>query len=326
MRTTLPAPGTFVLCLLFVFSSLSSSSQSITTGNGKFEFGVGVGPLFFLGDLGGNSGVGKRFVKDVNFPLTKMAKGAYVQFYAAEWLGIRAAINHGKLEGYDNIIEDKGGAERFRKDRNLQFRTDIIEAYVGVEFYPTVFLERYDGLKGKIRPYGIIGAGAFRFNPKGEYFEANGTSKWVELKPLRLEGQGMKEYADRKEYSLIQMEIPVGAGFKYFLKENFHIGLEVMHRKTFTDYIDDVSTNYIDANLFANYLTPEQSAMANQLHNRQNFVPNGPQNRPAINEQRGNPKQTDAFFSTVFRMGWRLPDWNSTSGRSTRQMRCPTYF
>jgi hypothetical protein len=122
------------------------------------------------------------------------------------------------------------------------------------------------------------------------------------------------------------MEIPVGVGFKYFVKENFHIGLEVMHRKTFTDYIDDVSTNYIDANLFANYLTPEQTAMANQLHNRENFVPNGPLNRPAINEQRGNPKQTDSFFSTVFRMGWRLPDQSSWGFKANRQMRCPTYF
>jgi hypothetical protein len=326
MNPTLPRKVILLLVLSFSLFPFITISQSIITGNGKFEAGIGVGPLFFLGDLGGHSGTGKRFVKDVNFPLTKMAKGAYIQYYATEWLGFRAAINHGKLEGYDKIIENKGGAEVYRKERNLQFQSDILEAYVGVEVYPSVFIEQYDELKGKLRPYGIIGVGAFRFNPKGEYFAQNGTSRWVPLKPLRTEGQGMKEYPDRKEYSLIQMEIPFGVGFKYFVKENFHIGMEILHRKTFTDYIDDVSTNYIDANLFANYLSPEQAAMANQLHNRQNFVPGGILNRPATNEQRGNPRQNDSFFSSVFRMGWRLPDQSSWGFRATRQMYCPTYF
>jgi hypothetical protein len=325
MRTTLPVKGAFVLLLTFLFSA-SVQSQSITTGNGKAEFGFGVGPLFFLGDLGGNAGVGTRFLKDLNMPTVNLMKTAYVQVYPAEFLGVRLALNQGKLEGYDRLINDHGGGERFRKDRNLQFRSNVWEAYIGIEVSPTVFIEQYEGLKGKFRPYAIAGVGAFKFNPKGEYIAPDGTSMWVPLQPLRLEGQGMKEYG-KKEYSLTQIEIPLGVGFKYFLKDNFFVGMELLYRKTFTDYIDDVSTNYIDPTLFASYLTPEQAAMANQLYNRENLVPGGTQTRiSGAGEQRGNPKQTDAFFATTLRMGWRLTDWNSSGGRSMRQMRCPSFF
>jgi len=40
--------------------------------------------------------------------------------------------------------------------------------------------------------------------------------------------------------------IPMGGGFKYYIRENIYIGFEILRRKTFTDYIDDVSKKYID--------------------------------------------------------------------------------
>lgn len=326
MRTFVPGVRTLVLIFALALT-LPSNSQSILTGNGKVEIGIGVGPIFFLGDLGGNSGVGTRFLKDVNLPTTNLVKGAYVNIYPAEWLGFRLAINHGKLEGYDSLIRSKGGAEDYRKNRNLNFRSPLLEAYAAVEIYPTVFFERYDGLQGKLRPYAVVGIGAFKFKPQGQFFHPNGSSEWVDLKPLATEGQGMAEYPERKPYSLISMEIPLGAGFKYYFKENFYVGLEIMHRKSFTDYIDDVSTTYIDNNLFSQYLDPSQAAMANQLYFRENFKPGGSVSRvPTAGEQRGNPKQNDSFFSTIIRCGWRLNDWNSPNGRAARQMRCPAYY
>lgn len=327
MRTNVHSVRTLVLILALALSSLRSSSQSITTGDGRVELGLGIGPLFFLGDLGGHNGTGKRFIKDLNFPTINWAKGLYVAVYPAEWLGFRFAINQGKLEGYDSLITDKGGAETYRYKRNLQFQSPLWEAYGAIEFYPTVFIERYDGLQGKLRPYGVLGFGAFKFNPKGKFYAPDGTSKWVDLKPLRTEGQGMAEYPDRKEYKLISCEIPIGVGFKYYVKDNFFVGLEVMHRKSFTDYVDDVSTTYIDNTLFANYLTPEQAAMANQLYFREGYKPYAAVSRiPPDGEQRGNPKQNDSFFSTILRLGWRLNDWNSPNGRAARQMRCPAFY
>lgn len=327
MRFNVPSVRALALILACSFLSLSSSAQSITTGNGKFEVGLGLGPMFFLGDLGGNYGKGKTFVKDVNLPLVNLSKGLFINYYPAEWIGFRFALNHSTVEGYDSIINDKGGHESFRKLRNLQFKSPLTEAFVAMEIYPTVFLETYDDLRGKLRPYGVVGIGMFRFNPKGEYIAPNGTRSWVDLQPLRLEGQGMLEYPDRKPYKLTQMHIPVGVGAKYFFGENKYIGLEILHRTTFTDYIDDVSTNYIDANLFRNYLTPQQAAMATQMHYRENLT--SPATRgatPDLNEQRGNPKQNDAFFSSTLRFGWRLPDRNSQASRAARQMRCPAFY
>src|SRR5689334_5274185 len=242
MRTFVPSVRTFVL-ICFLSLCTRSFSQSITTGNGKVEIGLGFGPMFFLGDLGGNKGIGKgTWLKDVSFPLTKLSKGIYVNVYPAEWIGFRLAGNQSKVDGYDYRITDRGSEEINRKVRNLQFRSDIWEVYGAMEFYPTVFFEKYDGLQGKFRPYGVIGVGMFHFNPLGEYFDnTTHTSSWVPLRPLRLEGQGMAEYPDRKPYSLNQMEIPMGFGFKYWIKENMYVGLEVLHRQTFTDYIDDVS-------------------------------------------------------------------------------------
>mgnify|MGYP001553336719 CR=1 FL=1 len=321
MRTIVPGVRTLVLICFSLLLTAESFSQSITTGNGKVEVGLGIGPLFFLGDLGGNSGVGQStWLKDVQFPLTKLAKGIYANVYPAEWLGFRVAINQGRLDGYDNSIKGKGGEEELRKQRNLQFRSSVLEAYAALEISPTVFIEKYDGLLGKIRPYGVVGIGVFHFNPKGEYIAPDGSSKWVPLQPLHLEGQGFAEYPDRKPYSLTQMEIPMGFGFKYYLKENMYVGMEVLHRQTFTDYVDDVSTAYIDNTLFAKYLTPQQTILANQLNNRQNLLA-GSATR-TMDPQRGDPTQNDAFFSTIIRLGWRL----NHQGPELRQLRCPSFY
>ncbi|HEY3249672.1 MAG TPA: hypothetical protein VGK25_01010, partial [Ignavibacteria bacterium] len=188
------------------------------------------------------------------------------------------------------------------------------------EFYPSVFIEQYDGLMGKLRPYGVIGVGAYHFNPKTKDESGN----WIELQPLHTEGQGFAEYPDRQVYKLTQMEIPIGFGFKYYVKENMFIGLEIMHRKLFTDYVDDVSTTYIDPLLFNNHLSSDKAALANKLYYRSDDIT--PTSRPALDEQRGDPKENDAFFSTIIRMGWRLNGNNTPNGRAIRQLRCPLYY
>ena len=85
---------------------------------------------------------------------------------------------------------------------------------------------------------------------------------------MHTEGQGFPQYPDRKDYKLTQMEVPMGFGFKFYVKENMFIGLEILHRKLFTDYVDDVSTNYIDPIYFNKYLSPDNAAMARQLNYR----------------------------------------------------------
>lgn len=298
----------------------SASAQSLSAGNSKYEVSFGIGPMFFLGDLGGSAGIGRPFIKDLDFPMTKFGISVYGTYYPSEWLGLRVALNQGTIAASDAEAPNKGGDEVDRLQRNLSFKSSVTEAYVAAEIYPTVLFEQYDGLIGKFRPYGVIGAGMFRFNPKAQ--DVNG--EWVNLKPLRLEGQGMAEYPTRKEYKLIQAEIPMGFGFKYYLKENMYVGLEILHRQTFTDYIDDVSTGYIDPVYFNQYLSAGDAAKARRLYYRgtyQSAVSN-PGNIQTF--QRGDPTENDAFFSTFVRFGWRL---NSAEDKwSRRQMRCPVFY
>jgi len=316
MKRIVPIARVIVILAITVSSSLKSFSQSILIRN-KVEVGIGLGPMFFLGDLGGAAGIGRTFIKDIDYPLTKLSKGLFVGIAPNEWLGFRLAFNTGVLEGDDKEAPNKGGDEVTRLQRNLNFESRLLEGYAAVEFYPTVFIEQYEDLKGKFRPYGIIGIGVYHFNPKTK----DNSGNWVALQPLHTEGQGFPEYPDRKNYKLTQAEIPMGFGFKYYLKENMFIGLEVLHRKLFTDYVDDVSTNYIDPVYFDKYLTPANAALARQLNYRGTY---SSVTRPSdvVGAKRGDPKQNDAFFSTILRLGWRLREMSGAE----RQLRCPLYY
>ncbi len=317
MRTSLLKVRLTALVCFFTFFSLTSHAQSITTGNGKVELGLGIGPMFFLGDLGGSAGKGKTFVKDLDFPLTKLNKGLYVNYYPAEWFGFRLAGNLGYVEGDDAQAPSKGGEEMDRKERNLNFRSRISEAYLAVELYPTFFLEKYDGLLGKIRPYVLGGAGVYHFNPETKDVDGS----WVKTAPLHLEGQGFAEYPDSKPYKLTQFNLLLGVGFKYYLKENMYLGFEILHRKLFTDYVDDVSHNYyIDPIYFDSYLPAADAVKARRLYYRGTY--SFPSTRPYQEfAERGDPKQNDAFFSSILRMGWRLG-----GNSATRHLKCPVFY
>ena len=81
---------TFLLC----FSLISSTTaQHLMLGgeNAEVEIGLNFGPTFFLGDLGGKVGKGTTFIKDLNYQLTKLMKGAFISIYPNEWLGFRLA-------------------------------------------------------------------------------------------------------------------------------------------------------------------------------------------------------------------------------------------
>jgi hypothetical protein len=295
----------------------------------KVEVGVNIGPSFFLGDLGGNRGKGTRFVKDLNFSTTQIMKGAFITIYPNEWLGIRAAAEGGKLEGEDRIISTKGEDELWRKQRNLDFRTNIAEIYIAAEIYPFMLLHKNDeDYKPRLRPYGVIGVGMFHFNPQGSLTDANGNKTWYYLRPLHTEGQGFSEYPDRKEYSLDQINIPMGCGVKYFISERVNVGLELLLRKSFTDYIDDVSTKYIDPNLFNKYLSPQDAVIARQISDKMFGIVTPTVSRNEPGTQRGNPNQNDSYFNIFLKCAVRLGSIyeNRYSRNVASHMRCPARF
>ena len=270
-----------VLSCLTLFS-LSSFGQ-MTESSSFMEAGITVGPSNFLGDLGGNMGRGTKFIKDNNFPMTKLTFGGFVTYQPNELFGFRLALNFGSLEGDDAIIKSKGGLEE-----------DPSDVYK------------------KLRPYVLAGIGGFHFNPEGFDPVSN---QWVQLQPLHTEGQGFAEYADRKDYKLTQMNLPLGIGIKYFLNETVNLSFEIVHRNTFTDYIDDVSTNYIDPALFYNYLPTSQAALAARMANKSGGV-------FGDGNKRGTATNNDAYYSAGFKLGVRLGG-NSRYGNSTN---CPIRF
>jgi hypothetical protein len=316
--------------LLITFTCFTKTfSQGLIFGNEKIrvEAGLNFGPSFFLGDLGGNVGKGTRFIKDLNIELTKLMKGAYITVYPNRWLGVRLNANYTYLEGTDNIIDTKGVDELWRKQRNLDFKTDVWELQLGAEVFPLMIFSRED-YEPRLRPYGFIGGGIFHFNPKGSLTDANGNKTWYALHPLRTEGQGMAEYPAKKEYKLTQFNIPLGAGIKYFLSDRVNVSTELLYRKTFTDYIDDVSTSYIDPNNFSKYLNSTDAAIAAKVSDKVIGIVTPGITRYAPGTQRGNANNLDAYFSFVLKFGVRLgPIYESAFARNAaRQTRCPSVF
>ncbi|HMH32408.1 MAG TPA: hypothetical protein VK543_05230 [Puia sp.] len=306
--------------LIVALTSYFSSYSQLSAGN-YFEAGFTAGPMVFLGDLGGHFGRGTSFLKDYNMKATRLSFGAFIAAHPNELLGFRLALNYGQLDGDDSYIKGKGGLEQARQNRNLDFRSQITEAFFAMEVYPTVLLEDDPtSLFGRLRPYGLIGVGVFHFNPQGTYTDPNtGGKTWVDLQPLHTEGEGFPQYPDRPNYSLTQINIPMGVGVKYFLSESVNLSFEIVHRKTFTDYIDDVSTTFVDPNLFYANLGAGQAQIADVMSNksplRSNLV--GADYGPG--GKRGDTGQKDAYFTAAFKIGIRLGssrEWDNST-------RCP---
>jgi hypothetical protein len=308
--------GTCVIMLLSVCFPSQLTAQ-YNDGGAFSEAGITLGPSNFLGDLGGHLGKGTTFLKDNNFQLTKLSVGAHFSYYPKDWVGVRLAVNSGKLEGEDKIIKGTGGREEARYNRALDFQSKYFEAILVGEVFPTVFLEEDPSdLYHKLRPYGVVGVGVFHFNPQGL---DQATGQWVNLQPLHLEGQGSAEYPDRKNYSLWQPNIPLGVGVKYWASENVSLGLEVIYRKTFTDYIDDVSTTYVGNAFYDTHLTAAQAAVAKRLADISN---NGAGGAPAYGQpgdKRGTAQNKDAYYTFGIKLGIRLGSSNNISNST----RCP---
>lgn len=312
-----------LIALIVVTDTGNSRAQQ-----SKFEFGFTYGPSNFLGDLGGNGGKGGTFLKDNMISLTKFMTGFHLGYRPSEFINFRLSLNMGKVQSADSLIKGNGGMEEARKARNQHFRSDIQEGFLAAEIYPTVFFE-YDAadVLHRFRPYALLGIGVFHFNPQGQYEAADGSKVWVDLKPLRTEGQGMPGFPERKEYNLTQINVPYGVGVKYFVNQNIALSFEIINRKTFTDYIDDVSTNYVSNEDFYAYFGDgtKEATMAVQMANKSAFA-NGGNYRPdfGIGSKRGTPTNNDAYYASSIKISVRLGKnvQYSSSGRGS-DVKCP---
>lgn len=124
----------------------------------------------------------------------------------------------------------------------------------------------------------------------------------VPLKPLSTEGQGFPGGAE--PYSNFGIAIPFGFGMRKSINRTLGIKLELTHRFTFTDYIDDVSTVYYDPNYLATNVSPQAAYFSNpELGNLWDRV-------TAPGQQRGDlPIMTvTCFLQPLYISSWRAEE------------------
>lgn len=188
------------------------------------EIGVFLGGSYYIGDLNPLVHFG---------PMTKPAGGVVFRYTLNPRFAVRANGFFGNVQADDALSTSAA-----QRQRNLNFKSKINEFSVQGEFN---FLEYQIGNeRHKFSPYIFAGIAVFNFNPIATYDNYNYT-----LQPLGTEGQGLYG-GPKKKYKLTQISIPFGVGIKTNLAKRIGLSIEWGMRKTFTDYLDDVSTVYFD--------------------------------------------------------------------------------
>ncbi|MBK7083917.1 MAG: hypothetical protein IPH53_04340 [Flavobacteriales bacterium] len=279
------------------------------------EISIGLGASNFLGELGGRDQVGTSFIWDLELSQTRPAFALAHRYYIRERLSLRTQLAYGVMAGNDNLTNEPARARR-----NLNFRSDLFEGAFLLEVHP--FLEElghlYDirGVKGtkssRIGLYVFAGVGGCYFNPKGKFNNA-----WVELKPLRTEGQGLE--GGPEEYSNFSFAIPMGIGIRKQLSKVLSFGLELQYSKTFTDYIDDVSDVYYDNDAIAEANGGEGSPSGEAAAFLADPQPEGLRYGPGA--QRGDPDDLDAYLFIRAQVHYKIYKFKSRSKKYRTRLR-----
>ena len=214
----------FLTIFLFV-SGATGFAQGFKTAA---EFGFYGGGSYYLGDLN----PAKHFV------YSKPAFGAIFRYNLTRRYSLRLTASYGNVYGNDADADDA-----FQVQRNLSFKSDILELAFGVEL--DWFEYNINNMKHPITPYFFYEIAFFKMNPTAEL---NGED--YTLQNLGTEGQGTT-LSDKEPYKLNQISVPLGIGLKFNLRPRMAISIEYGIRKTFTDYLDDVSGNYVDPDMLA---------------------------------------------------------------------------
>lgn len=205
-----------------------------------------------------------------------------IKYNTGNIFNLRAGIAYGRVGA-----NDKDNTSAGLKSRNLNFKSDIIELNLISE------LNLFDPESYTAYPYFFGGIGVFHFNP----FTYDNNKKKTYLQPLSTEGEGLKEYPDRKKYSLTQFCIPIGFGWKFTYKEKWDISYEFGYRIIFTDYLDDVSKTYVDLNVLAAEKGPKAAELAYR----------GTVSSLQVDgHKRGNPSVNDVYFFAGIKIGTSL--------------------
>jgi hypothetical protein len=209
----------FVRLIVAVFASLFLTFSAVNAQ--RWEFGGWVGIANYFGDLNTNT----------SFEYLGPSGGALMRYNWNKRWAYKIGLGAGKV-GY----EDVASRYPYQKARNLSFKSNIFELSNEIEF--NFFRYEKERPEYSFTPYMTVGFSVFYFNPKAELEGKN-----YNLRDLGTEGQKNPD-GSSKPYSRINFAIIAGGGFKYSFHPRWTLGLEVGVRRTFTDYLDDVSKVY----------------------------------------------------------------------------------
>jgi len=207
--------------LLFVVLGLNVKSQWL------WDYGVRLGASNYLGDIGGKEKTRRDFVADMKLAKTRWDGGVFVRYKWQPKLSLKLAFDYIRIEGDDKLSTNPG-----RVYRNFNFKNDLLDlAFTGEYFfYEDPDLGNTYRYRNSFRAYIFGGVGGFYSNPKSIY-----KGEWVTLRDYDIEGYN---------YKSMLINIPMGMGFYFTFDKRHRIGFEMNYRKTFTDYLDDISGNY----------------------------------------------------------------------------------
>lgn len=234
----------YLLNVLFIaIFMMVASSQSQAQ---RFEVRSYVGVSYYQGDL-------SPLPINLSFSKGHATVGVSSGFHVNKFFSIHTKLLKGKLSGTDADASDI-----LRRKRNLSFETSLWEYGVSTEF-------NFNAIFKKLNKYGLefyytTGLNVFKFNPKTRY---NG--KWVDLQPLGTEGQNIEGVGASKRYGLTQLSFPFGFGTRFKLSERYSFGIEIAPRYTTTDYIDDVSGDYVSYDELLEGGGPLSASLSNRM-------------------------------------------------------------
>jgi hypothetical protein len=259
----------FLITATIALISLAGYSQTA-------EVGLLGGLSYYLGDL--NPGV--------HFKGSRPAWGAVARVNLDNRWVARASFVRGRVKG-----DDANG--KMGDLRGLKFESRLTDIALTAEFN---FFDYFTGSRKNIMsPYIFGGIGMVIFDPRAD---------GVSLRSLGTEGQNVG-FDGRKPYSRIAFTIPFGIGIKYSLSKRLCFSGEWGMRKTFTDYLDDVSTTY--------YLDGASIDPANAEQ-----IMSDPTQLHQPYQERGNPTTDDWYCFTGINITYKFRLYNKN--------KCPNKF
>jgi hypothetical protein len=295
-----------VLILSFIstvaFSQFSNFNTQKNWSMHKKEIFFGGGSTQFLGDLGGQEGVGKDYsLADINWRNTSFNFMAGYRYRFHPVWAVSTSLNFGRVKATDRLPQVNPG----RQARNFEIRTLLASAVARIDYiiYANEKVGKRNalpGLKGmkdkNNQVFIFTGIGLAFFNPKG-YSELRG--EWVSLQPLKTEGQGYG--GDGKDYKRWTIVHPFGVGVRTGLGRTWRLMIDVSYYKTYTDYMDDVSTTYFKYDNPNVDLTPPRPETLELADPTGQWIANGDDDFTYVGSKFGHgdkrgDNEKDAFF------------------------------